>query len=295
MRILLTGTSGKVGGYLKQYWQEQHEVLALTRSVVALSDDVKLTDFLKKTSFDILLNPAAVSTPEACEANSDLAERVNISAPKVMAQICAARQKPFIHFSTDYVLDGNIPGFKDEASLTRPNNIYGQTKLAGEQAVLAAYPEATLARISWVFGSTGEGFLEKIFRLIQEQQPLEGVADKYSLPTSAPEIAKALDLIIEARANGLFHLTQTAEEPVSWHTYAEEVASAVYEEGLTPDLIPVSPRKMVDIPVLRTNRPIHTAMTPARLKNDLDHHMRPWKLVLRERVHELATSMPRSV
>lgn len=288
MRILLTGTTGKLGGYLARYWSDRHQVLPLTRTEVDLADAGKLEDFLKGADFDILVNPAALSTPEGCEANPQVAEAVNVKAPGAMARICAQKGAAMVHFSTDYVLDGDVPGFKDEAAVTGPNNLYGDTKLRGERAVLDAHPGAVIARVSWVFGSAGAGFLEKVFRQIQEGQPLEGVADKYSLPTAAPEIARALDLLIAERAEGHYHLTQTATEPVSWHRYAEEVALAVHEIGLTPDIIPVSPRKMVDIPALRTNRPIHTAMTPARLEQQFHHRMIPWQQALRERVRTLA-------
>lgn len=289
MRILLTGTTGKLGGYLAQHWSTSHEVLPVTRAEVDLTDTAALESFLQGADYDLLVNPAALSTPEGCEANPEIAEAVNVAAPGAMARICAEKGVPMLHFSTDYVLAGESPGFKDESAATGPNNLYGDTKLRGEEAVLAAHPDATIARVSWVFGSAGEGFLEKVFRQIRTGEALEGVADKYSLPTSAREMARALDLLIAEHANGVFHLTQTAEEPVSWHRYAEEVALAVHEIGLTPEIIPVSPRKMVDIPALATNRPIHTAMTPARLEQLFHHRMRPWQQVLQERVRELAS------
>ena len=152
--------------------------------------------------------------------------------------------------------------------------------------VLTNHPQAIVGRVSWVFGAKGEGFLEKIFRLIHEQTPLEAVADKYSLPTSTIEIAKALDFLLKQKEHGLFHLTQSASEPVSWHSYAEEVAAAVHEIGLTAAKLPVQPQKMTDIPALRANRPIHTAMQPARLAQ-IGYPMQDWKVVLRERVKEL--------
>lgn len=287
MRILLTGTTGKIGGFLANYWQGEHEIAALTRAVVDLTDGTTLTDFLRNAEFDLLVNPAAVSTPEACEREPVIAEQVNIEAPTVMAKVCAEKGVPLIHFSTDYVLDGSEPGFKGEDSPTAPNNDYGRSKLAGEEAVLAHYPDALVTRVSWVFGTTGEGFLEKVFRQIQEGIALEGVADKYSMPTSAQEIASTLDLLLERKEHGLFHLTQTAAEPVSWHRYAVEVAAAVHELGLTPEPVPVTARKMEEIPVLRTNRPVHTAMAPARV-GELGHPPRNWTEVLRERVAELA-------
>lgn len=287
MRILLTGTTGKIGGFLNQSWQDTHEIIAPTRTTVDLTNSSSLERFLERSDFDLLVNPAAISTPEGCESAPELAHQVNVEAPALMARICARKKVPLIHFSTDYVLDGSKPGFKDESSLCLPNNLYGESKLAGEHAVMDAHPDALIARVSWVFGTLGEGFLEKIFRLIQEGSPLEGVDDKYSLPTSASEISKALDSLVAQSATGLFHLTQSSDEPVSWYRYAVEVAAAVAEIGLTPEPTPVTPRKMADIPVLSTNRPVHTAMAPARL-HSLGYHAQDWRILLRERVKTLA-------
>ncbi len=287
MRILLTGVTGKVGGFLAQHWQQKHQILPLTRKIVDFTDPSALHSYLDHCPFDLLVNPAAISTPDACEKTPELAKKVNTQAPAIMAEVCAKKNLPFIHFSTDYVLDGKLPGLKDESAPCFPNNIYGETKLAGEQAVLANHPHALIARISWVFGTAAEGFLEKIFRQIQAGTPLEGVADKFSLPTSASEMAHALDFLLTKNEKGLFHLTQSATKPVSWYTYAQEVATAVHEIGLIPAPLPVTARKMAEIPALRTNRPIHTAMSPTRL-HSLDHLMNPWEKALRTRIRQLS-------
>ena len=286
MRILLTGTTGKVGGFLRRYWQETHEVVSLDRTVIDLTDAEALEGYLQETDFDLLVNPAAVSTPEGCENQPELAAQVNVQAPTIMAEVCAKKERPLIHFSTDYVLDGEISGFKDETAACYPNNVYGRTKLAGEEAVLERHPAAIVARVSWVFGSNGESFLEKVLRQIREGIPLEGVADKYSMPTSATEMARALDFLCEKSESGVFHLTHTAEEPVSWHSYAVAVAAAAHRHGITPEPVPVTPRSLNDIPALRANRPIHTAMTPARLLA-LEFPINDWQTAIEKRVEEL--------
>ncbi len=286
MKILLTGTSGKVGGALAQDWKftrPDDDIIPLTRSTVDLSDSIALENYLQQTDFDLLVNPAALSTPEACEDNHELAIAVNVDAPKVMAQVCKEKGARLIHFSTDYVLCGKEPDFKTEKSPTRPNNHYGATKLAGEEQVLAACENALVARVSWVFATAGEAFLEKILRLLKEEAPLEAVADKYSMPTSAPELFRMIDFLLEKEASGLFHLTQTADEPISWYRYACEVVAAAHELELISEAVPVTPRKMDDIPVLRTGRPRHTSMQPERLQN-LEHPIKPWTEALRDQV-----------
>lgn len=289
MRILLTGTTGKLGAFLAQQWASQHSLIPLTRAEVDLSQTDALRSFLAKQSFHAILNPAAISTPEACEAAPELARLVNSTAPRILAEACAEKNAHLIHFSTDYVLNGDIPGLKSESAKTGPNNIYGETKLAGEKAALQALPSTTITRVSWVFGSAGPGFLEKILSKIQADPTtlLEGVADKFSMPTCASEMAQALNLLLDHRPPGHFHLTQNAEQPVSWHTYAQEVARAAHNFGLTKSPLEVAPQKMANIPILRTNRPIHTAMTPQRLADELNLTMSDWKTALHNRVREL--------
>ncbi|MBK1832884.1 SDR family oxidoreductase [Roseibacillus ishigakijimensis] len=290
MRILLTGTTGKMGGYLARHWARQ-DLLTPGREELDLSRPEALARQLDRLDFDLAVNPAAVATPEGCEQEPELAHRVNAKAPALLARECARRGVPFVHFSTDYVLDGSEPGFKDEHAPCRPNNHYGATKLAGEEAVLSLHPRALVARISWVFGAAGESFLGKIIRQARQGEPLAAVADKYSLPTYAKDLARAIDELLAHGRQGLYHLTHPAEAPVSWHRYAEEVVAALHEEGQLPRLLPVTPLRLSDLPALRSERPIHTAMTPARLLAE-GHSLRPWEEAVRAGLREQLPPSP---
>jgi dTDP-4-dehydrorhamnose reductase len=108
------------------------------------------------------------------------------------------------------------------------------------------------------------------------------------MPTSTRDLAEGLERLFAPEAKGIFHLTQSSPEPVSWHRYAVEVVQAMAEQGLIATPVPVTARRMADIPALRSNRPIDTAMTPRRLKTERGHTMRDWKDALRDRVRELA-------
>lgn len=288
MRILLTGSNGKIGGFLAHHWRECHQVLPLTRAEVDLTDEDALTKYLDGKEFDVLVNCAALSTPEGCESDPALADAVNTRAPEVMAQRCASKGARLIHLSTDYVLAGETPGWKDETATTASSQSYGGSKLAGERAVRRADPLAVIARVSWVFGSSGEGFLEKIYRLALAGAPLEAVADKFSMPTASPDLAEGLEVLFSPEARGVFHLTHWGEDPVSWHSYAQEVILAMHQLEVIAELIPVTPRKMSEIPALASNRPQHTAMTPSRLQLEFGHEMRNWKDAVHERVAQLA-------
>lgn len=289
MRILITGTTGKVGGFLAQAWQHQHEVIAPTRKELDLQDEKALCECLDAKEFDLLVNSAALSTPEACDGDIAQAFAVNTTAPMVMAGVCADRNLAMIHLSTDYVLDGQHPGLKDEEATTAANQGYGTSKLAGERAVLASHPSAVIARVAWVFGTAQEAFLEKIYRLAKAGEPLEAVADKYSMPTCAHDLAEALQVLFASHARGIYHVTQSSEEPVSWHSYAEEVVLAMSESGLIHPLPKVKPRRMGDIAALASGRPQHTSMVARRLRLEFGHEMRNWKLTVRERVAQLST------
>ena len=131
MEVVLTGTTGKLGGFLQRRWEGVHRVHCLTRDVADLRHPEKLRRALKEISFDALVSCAAMTSPEACEADRAGAAVVNGESPGVMAEVCREKRARLLHFSTDYVLDGSEPGLKDEQAATKPLNHYGQRKVGG--------------------------------------------------------------------------------------------------------------------------------------------------------------------
>lgn len=288
MKIVLTGATGKLGGYLARRWAGVHEVYRLTRDVADLRQPKTLRRVLGAQSFDALVNCAGMTSPEACEAQPAVAAVVNGESPEVMAEVCRERDARMVHFSTDYVLDGREPGLKDERAETGPVNQYGLSKLDGERRVLDQCPAALVCRVSWIFGTSPPGFLQTVLKRAEEEGDLEFVADKWSMPSGVEDIACATEMLLERPdLSGVMHLTNLGAEE-SWWSYGRKVIEMALEEGVLKREVKVHPTALADIPQLSAPRPLHTAMTPARLMEIQDGPIRGWEEAARDVIRRLA-------
>ena len=268
MKIVLTGATGKLGGVLRRQWGGWHELVVLDRNRADLNDPDAARRSLDGVDFDALVNCAACSSPEQCEADPGEARRVNAEAPEALARLCRDRQARLVHFSSDYVLAGEEPGLKDENAPTGPINEYGRSKLEGEQRVLEADPSALVCRVSWVYNTEPPAFFESVLRRAMADELLEAVGDKFSMPCCAKRIARTVMALLRRRdACGVFHLAPCGE-PQSWHSYACKVVELAHAEGLLDEVKEVREKRLADLPQLAAPRPRHTAMHPGRLRDE---------------------------
>ena len=192
-----------------------------------------------------------------------------------------------LHFSTDYVLDGSEPGRKDEGAAPGPVNQYGWSKLDGERRVQEMCPSAMICRVSWIFGTDPPGFLGTVLNLAKAGKDLEFVADKWSTPSSVEDIARATEFLLgEPDLSGVIHLTNPGEGE-SWWSYGEKVIGMALDEGLLERRVEVRPTKLADIPQLSAPRPIHTALAPRRLLDELGWSVRRWEEAAREQIRAM--------
>lgn len=276
MRIAITGTTGRVGRALADHLAARHEVIELPRSAFDLGDP-GCAGTLEDLDFEILLNPAGLTNLEQCEDDPALARRLNTEAPGEIAATCRALGKKVLHFSTDYVFDGREPGLRKEDEVPSSLSVYGRTKKAGEDRVLAE--EGTVIRVSWVFGPEKPAFPDQILARALAGEGLSAVADKFSLPAYTPDIAEWVEAWIEAGApGGIFHACNSG--PVtSWHGIATEIVAFLRKR--TGKNIPEAKALLLDdMKVFRAPRPRHTAMATNRLETLLDHPPRDWREAL---------------
>ena len=180
----------------------------------------------------IVVNAAAWTAVDLAESEPDAAMRANRGGPAELARLCAEAGVPMLHVSTDYVFDGNKGAPYVETDAPHPTAVYGATKLAGEQAVLAACPRAIVLRTSWVYSPTGKNFVKTMLGAAQKTDRLRVVGDQKGCPTSAQDLAAAI-LAVAAQARdawrdefrGVFHAS--GEGWTTWHGLAE----AVFEEA----------------------------------------------------------------
>jgi dTDP-4-dehydrorhamnose reductase len=288
VKILIIGAGGKLGKFLMSEWAGRDEVQGLTRAQVDLRNPEELARELATREFDVVVNCAAVASPDLCQDDPDTAWAVNAVAPRVLARACRERKARVVHFSTDYVLDGAEEGLKDEDAPTFANGEYGRSKRAGEEAVLEEAGQSLVCRVSWVFGTETAGFCEDIVARARRGEHLEAIADKWSMPTYARDIGAWVQALIPRQdLAGVFHLTHTGE-PESWWSYGSKVLEEAHALGLLEKRAKILPTKMEDLKIFRAPRPVYTAMRPRRLQEEAGIEVRDWITAARERLALMA-------
>jgi dTDP-4-dehydrorhamnose reductase len=282
MRVAITGTTGRVGAALVERLGSCHEVIPLPRAVCDLADSESLKDALENLDCDVFINPAAITSLEACEDDPRLAMRVNSAAPGKIALWAAERGVRVIHFSTDYVFGGEctIPLTEDMAA--RPVNAYGRSKLAGEQAVLT-HPGNLVIRVSWIFGPEKPSFVDQVFDKALANQPLAAIADKLSLPVLTTDLARWTEKLLDSDVCGILHACNPGEA-VSWHGMAMRVVREMTDYGMLRSCPEIAELTLAEMTTFRARRPRFTAMNTSRLSRLIGEPLRTWPEALADHV-----------
>lgn len=270
-RILITGKTGQVGYELERSLQGLGEIIALDRRQMDLADLIQVRDMIRRVKPTLIVNPAAYTAVDKAESEPELAMRINGEAPAVMAEEAKKLGAAMIHYSTDYVFDGSKNGPYVETDPTCPVNVYGSSKLAGEQAIQSAGIPHLILRTSWVYSMHGKNFLLTMLRLAQEREELSIVSDQVGAPTWSRTIADTTAHIVAQsvvaanhqawwdKRSGLYHLT--AQGQTSWFGFTEAImahASIAKKPRLKPILAQAYP--------VPARRPANSVLSSERLK-----------------------------
>jgi dTDP-4-dehydrorhamnose reductase len=230
MKILLLGKNGQVGWELQRSLAPLGEVLALDRHSSDFCGDLSQPERLAQTVLawrpDVIVNAAAHTAVDKAESESELARCLNASAPAVLAQAAAQVGAWLVHYSTDYVFNGQGDQPWQEGDTTGPLGVYGQTKLEGEQAIAASGCKHLIFRTSWVYAARGGNFAKTMLRLAAERERLTVIDDQHGAPTGADLIADVTahairSAVQQPELSGLYHLVAAGE--TSWHGYVSHV------------------------------------------------------------------------
>lgn len=298
MKILLTGGNGQVGWELVRALLPLGEIIAAKRSQADLADLDGLRRSVQKYSADVIVNAAAYTAVDKAETEQDLAFLINAEAPGVLAEEAKKSGALLIHYSTDYVFDGTKISAYMEDDVPNPVNIYGQSKLAGEQAIQASGVDYVILRTSWVYAARGHNFLKSILRLAAEREQLNIIVDQLGSPTWARLIAETTahilrQSLLERREggfnSGLYHLTSAGE--TSWHGFARMIVDvAKQQQNQTVKSRIINPIPTTDYP-LPAKRPANSRLATGRLEQHFGLKMPAWDDALKLCMADIADSV----
>ena len=291
MKILLTGSNGQVGFELQKKLSLLGEVIATDREELDLTNPDVIKKFIDQTRPDIIINPAAYTAVDKAESEPDLAYKINVTAPEVLANKARELDIPLVHFSTDYVFDGLKKEAYVETDKTNPQSVYGKTKCDGEERV-RTHEKHIILRTSWVFGVHGNNFLKTMLRLIQEKESLNIVGDQWGSPASATILADVTFKIVDTITKnknfsdyGTYHVTSSGE--TNWQQYASLIANELIKLNVKIKCEPdqIRPILTSEYPTA-AKRPLNSRLNTDKIKKtfmlELPHWESEVKKVLKE-------------
>jgi len=287
--ILLAGCNGQVGAELVTALSGVGRVIACDRKALDLADPAAIAEKIRTVSPSIVVNAAAYTAVDRAEKEPALAHAINADAPAVMAEEVRRLGGLLVHYSTDYVFDGDKDGAYTEEDTPNPLNVYGHSKLAGERAIVSSGCEHLIFRTSWVYGARGANFLLTMLRLAAERSELKLVDDQVGAPTWSRDIAQATATVLAARGGladvrGLFHLSAAGH--TTWFNFAQAIFAAGLQGAREPHLIPIS-AEQYGAPALR---PRNSQLDGRRLREALRIQIPDWQFSL----HQCRAAMGRT-
>ena len=288
MKLLVLGAAGQVGRELcRLTWPVGTAIVAIDRPGIDIAEPGAVIAALARERPDIVVNAAAYTAVDRAESEPDAAWAANCAGPANLATGCAEAHIPFIHLSTDYVYDGSKAGPYREDDPVNPLGVYGKSKEAGDRAIREVLPEHVILRTAWVYSAHGHNFVKTMLRLAAERPALRVVADQTGSPTSAADIAGAIQEIVrQIRAGNTrwstYHFAGAGA--VSWHAFAKAIfAEAAPWRGPPPSVEAIT---TADYPT-PARRPLNSVLDCAKIGEAFGITPRPWREALAEIIREL--------
>lgn len=280
MKALITGAGGQLGGALLATAPADAVAHGMARAECDISDAASIATAFEAHNPDVVINAAAYTAVDKAESERDEAFAANATAPGLLAQACAERGRRFIHVSTDFVFDGTRSSPYPPNAETNPLGVYGESKLAGEQAVTAAGGESVIVRTGWVYSHRGHNFLKTMLRLHGERDALTVVADQVGTPTRAESLAAALWAIAQNPVlSGIYHWSDAGV--CSWYDFAQAIGEEAQNLGLIEQAAAVAPIRAEDYPT-PAQRPAYSVLDKTQSWEDLSLAPVHWRDGLRD-------------
>lgn len=269
MKILLLGKNGLLASEVNLAFSRVHQIFSFGHDEVDITDTKKVSERIGEVKPDFVVNATGYTKVDQAEEEQELAFQINGRAVGELAKICAAKKIPLMHFSTDYVFTGiNKNGYREDAPLENPLNIYGESKLLGEKLLMENTPYYFLIRSQWLYGAGGKNFVQTMLELCKTQQAIRVVNDQFGKPTYVKDLAQALLLFFNSNKYGIYHIVN--EGITSWFEYAKEILKLA---GIKKEVTPITTEEL--------NRPAKRPKYSAMINSKLPL-LRPWRQALEE-------------
>jgi dTDP-4-dehydrorhamnose reductase len=276
MKIVIIGAGGRLGAALVREFRGKYQAASFNRAQLDLSNWDDLRAKLAEINFDVLINAAAFTNVDLCETQREQAFLINAEAPRVLAELCEARKAKLIHFSTDYVFDGDKRSPYTEEDEANPISVYGESKLAGEKNVLAADERHLVVRVSWVFGPDRPSFVDAMIKRAREDEKVDAIADKFSTPTYTHDIARMLPQFFDRSiAGGILHFANAGK--CSWQEYAQWALDCCQRANVSLKAKTVGAVRLHDMKGWVARRPVYSVLSSAKYTQLTGASPRAWR------------------
>lgn len=299
--ILIVGAAGQVGVELQRSFAGFGRIVTADIDSVDLAEADQTRALVRRVQPNVILNAAAYTAVDRAESQPELAMAINATAPRVLAEEALPLNALLVHYSTDYVFDGQKQGPWVESDAPNPLSVYGATKLAGEQAIAEVGGRYLIFRTSWVYGPHGKNFLLTMLRLASERDSLSIVDDQFGSPTTSIELARATRVITEGALAGKFGSTEewaglyhmTCADSTTWFGFAKAIfdQAAARLDVKSPTLTPLATK---DYPT-PARRPSNSVLSNQKLFDRFGVRLATWQAALGQVIDTLASARNASV
>ncbi|MBH0044852.1 dTDP-4-dehydrorhamnose reductase [Pseudoalteromonas sp. NZS11_1] len=284
MKVLITGKNGQVGNCLVSQLQNMSTIsfLALSRDQLDITNAEEVYKIVNEHKPSIIINAAAYTAVDNAESDYESAFAINCLGPKNLAKAATAVNATIIHISTDYVFSGDKLGLYNEVDEVNPQGVYGQTKLAGEQAVINECSAHIILRTAWVFSEFGNNFVKTMLRLAKTRDTLGVVSDQFGGPTYAGDIAKAIIKMAQhiEQGSAKFGIYNYSGYPhVNWQEFAKCIFESALKQSLITAPIMVNAITTADYPT-PAKRPANSKLDCSKITTDFSIAPSDWQCAL---------------
>jgi dTDP-4-dehydrorhamnose reductase len=276
MKIVVIGAGGRLGAALVREYQGKFDVTSFNHEQLDLANQNQIRDNLSPLQFDLLINCAAMTNVDLCEQEIEQAFAINAEGPQLLARICRDKNAKMIHFSTDYVFDGEKREPYTESDVAKPIGVYGESKRTGEKLVLQTQDRHLVVRVSWVFGPDRPSFVDAMIKRAREDEQINAIADKWSAPTYTSDIAEMLQSFFRVDApGGVLHFSNSGQ--CSWQEYAQHAIDCCHRLNIPLKAKTVGALKLADMKNWVARRPVYSALSSSKYTQLTGTAPRSWR------------------